>query len=52
MDFNLELELRHILEKSLPDAALTQSIPKRKSKQILLKTILNLCEKFTNTIEI
>lgn len=52
MDFNLELELRHILEKSLPDAALTQSIPKRKSKQILLKTILNLCEKFTSTIEI
>jgi len=52
MDFNLELELRHILEKSLPDAALTQSMPKRRSKQMLLKTILGLCEKFTSTIEI
>jgi hypothetical protein len=52
MDFNLELELRHILEQSLPDAALTQSMPKRRSKQMLLKTILGLCEKFTSAIEI
>lgn len=52
MDFNLELELRHILEKSLPDAALTQSMPKRRSRQMLLKTIIGLCEKFTSTIEI
>lgn len=52
MSFNLELELRHILEKNLPNAALTASMPQRRSKQILLKTILSLCEKFTSVINI
>ena len=51
-EFNIEKELRAILNEELPVAAIAEAIPARKPRQILLKRILALCKIFTNKIEI
>ena len=51
-DFNIEKELRAILNEELPTMAIAESIPARKPRKILLKRILTLCKIFTNKVEI
>ena len=51
-EFNIEKELRNILNEELPTAAIIEAIPARKPRKILLKRILTLCEIFINRVEV
>lgn len=51
-EFNIEKELRTILNEELPVAAISEAIPARKPRKILLKRILALCKIFTNKVEV
>lgn len=51
-EFNIEKELRAILNEELPTAAIAEAIPARTPRKILLKRILALCKIFTNKVEV
>ena len=50
--FNIEKELRAILNEELPTVAIAEAIPTRAPRKILLKRILALCKIFTNKVEV